>query len=193
VERWLQWLRQAALQSRVDIGTGHDELLEGLVTGRLAWVPCYSLALMGLEKRMGERLGVSALPAGPEGAATPFTSVRAWAFGTDSSPRQRQLAEDLARLSINPLLQRQISLTSQSMLPVNRFVSIPYADSGRLAAMGKAQEQFLANARLLGLPFSSERVRVVLPQMEDLLYQVMTGLISPRQGAEVLLDLEKEG
>lgn len=192
LERWLQWLRQASLQSRVDIGSTHSELLSGLAEGRLAWVPCFSLALIDLQKRMGDRLGVSALPSGPEGPATPYTTVRVWAFGRDSSPRQRQLAEELARLSLNPMLQRQITLTSQSSLPVNRFVSIPFSDSGRLAAMAQAQNQFLANADQIGLPFSADRLRSVLPRIESIVYQSMTGLITPSRGAELLLELELE-
>jgi hypothetical protein len=30
----------------------------------------------------------------------------------------------------------------------------------------------------------------MLPRIEDLVYQVITGELSPRQGAELLLDLE---
>jgi|694.fasta_scaffold40630_2 maltose-binding protein MalE len=190
LEPWLEWLRQVSLQNRVDIGSDQDELLSGLSKGRLAWVPCYSPHLLSLEQSMGDRLGVSALPAGPVGAATPFTSVRAWAFGRDSSPRQRRLAEEFALLSLNPMLQRQITLANQSTLPVNRSVSVPFAASGRLAAMGRAQQQVLANGRVLAVPFSADRIATLLPSIEDLVYEVVTGVLSPRQGAESLLDLE---
>ena len=192
LEPWLEWLRQVSLQNRVDMGSDQNELLSALRLGRLAWVPCYSPHLLGLEQSMGDRLGVSALPAGPHGPASPFTSVRAWAFGRDSSPRQRRLAEQLVLLSLNPMLQRQITLSNQSTLPVNRSVAIPFAASGRLAAMGQAQQQVLANGRVLALPFSADRVAALLPAMEDLVYQVMAGVLSPRQGAEALLDLQAE-
>jgi hypothetical protein len=88
------------------------------------------------------------------------------------------------------MLQRQITLANQSTLPVNRLVSIPVAASGRLAAMGQAQQQVLVNPRLLALPFSADRLASLQPPMEELLYQVITGVLSPRQGAEALLDLE---
>jgi maltose-binding protein MalE len=189
LESWLEWLRQVSLQNRVDIGSDQDELLSGLSKGRLAWVPCYGPHLLSLEQSMGDRLGVSALPAGPDGPATPFTSVRAWAFGRDSSPRQRRLAEELALLSLNPMLQRQTTLSTQSTLPVNRSVSVPIAASGRLAAMGQAQQQVLANGRVFAVRFSADRIATLLPSMEDLVYEVVTGVLSPRQGAESLLDL----
>ena len=81
LQPWLEWLRQVALQNRVDIAADQNELLSGLMAGRLAWVPCYSHHLLSLQQEMGDRLGVSALPAGPDGPASPFTAVRAWAFG----------------------------------------------------------------------------------------------------------------
>ena len=188
---WLEWVRQAALQNRVDIAVDQNELLQGLVDGRLAWVPCYSPHLLSLERTMAGRLGVSALPAGPDGPASPFMAVRTWAFGRDSSPRQRQLAEELALLSLNPMLQRRITLANQSTLPVNRLVSIPYADSGRLAALGQARQQVLAGGKQLALPFSAERVDRVLPRIEELVYAVVTGVLTPSEGAEALLKLEQ--
>lgn len=94
--------------------------------------------------------------------------MRGWAFGRDSSPRQRWLAEELALLSLNPMLQRQITLTSRSTLPVNRLVSIPYADSSRLAALGQPQQHLLGHDRLLGLPLSAERMETLLPSIEEL-------------------------
>jgi len=191
VEGWLRWLRQAALQSRVDIASGPDELLAGLTSGRLAWIPCYSLNLFRLQQQMGPRLGVAPLPAGPEGQASPFSSLRVWAFGTDSSRHQRQLAVDLARFTLTPKQQRELTLVSQSLMPVNRYVSIPVAESGRLAAMATAQDQFRQVSAALVTPFSADRVRRLLPPFEQILYEVMVGVVSPEQGARQLLDLRK--
>lgn len=190
LERWLGWLRQASLQTRMDIGSDQDELLAGLTSGRIAWVPCYTPYLQSLKWRMGHQLGVSALPGGPDGPASPFLAVRAWAFGRDSSPRQRQLAEELVLLSLDPMLQRKITLATESTLPVNQLVSIPVAASGRLAAMAQAQQQLMVKGRVLALPLSADRIVRMLPRIEDLVYQVITGELSPRQGAELLLDLE---
>ena len=61
---WLAWLRQLAVLSRVDLASGPEELSQGLRTGRLDWIPCYSLTLGTLREAMGDRLGVSALPTG---------------------------------------------------------------------------------------------------------------------------------
>jgi ABC-type glycerol-3-phosphate transport system substrate-binding protein len=194
LQAWLQWLRQFALQSRVDIATGEDaaqQLARGLINGRLAWIPCYSLSLLPLGQAMGPRLGVGVLPSGPAGPASPFSSERVWAFGTDSSPRQRRLAEALARLSVDPMLQRQITLVNQATMPVNRFTNVPVAGSGRLAAMALAQEQFRAGSPGLGIPFSAARVQRVLPKIETTIFEAMVGVLTPTQAAEALLDLAK--
>ncbi len=186
---WLTWLRQLALQSRVDIASGPRELVEGLESGRLSWIPCYSASLAHLERSMGKRLGVAPLPAGPAGPPTPFGTVMVMALGSDSSPPQRRLALQLAELSLDPLVQREITLQSLMVLPANRFVSVPVASSGRLAALEQAQRQFDERSKLLTASFSADRLRRTQPLVEDLLWKVMLGVVTPQQGTEALLRL----
>ncbi len=186
---WLTWLRQLALQSRVDIASGPRELVEGLESGRLSWIPCYSSSLAHLERSMGKRLGVAPLPGGPAGPPTPFGTVMVMALGSDSSPPQRRLALQLAELSLDPLVQREITLESLMVLPANRFVSVPVASSGRLAALEQAQRQFDERSKLLTASFSADRLRRTQPLVEDLLWKVMLGVVTPQQGTETLLRL----
>jgi len=191
ITTWLQWLRQASLQTKVDLAAGSRELVQGLESGRLAWIPCYSPVLPRLERALGPHLGVAPLPNGPAGPASPFTSMRVWGFGRDSSPRQRRIAEDLAALSLNPVLQRSLSLTSRSLLPVNRYVPLPVASSGQLAALAAAQEQFRSGSPLLSAPFPADRVNRVMPVILDTVTEVMVGAISPEAGAKALLRLRE--
>ncbi len=191
IEGWLRWLRQAALQSRVDIAAEASDLIDGLKQGRLSWIPCYSLHLMRLQQTMGPRLGVAPLPGGPGGQASPFSSLRIWAFGTDSSANQRRLAEELARFTLSPKQQRELTLTSQSVLPVNRFVTVPVAESGRLAAMAGAQQQFRAIGKLMATPFSADRVRTLVQPIEQIIYEVMLGVTTPEEGARRILALRR--
>jgi ABC-type glycerol-3-phosphate transport system substrate-binding protein len=186
---WLTWLRQLALQSRVDIASGPRELVEGLESGRLSWIPCYSASLSHLKRSMGKRLGVAPLPAGPAGPPTPFSTVMVMALGSDSSPPQRRLALQLAELSLDPLVQREITLQSQMVLPANRFVSVPVASSGRLAALEQAQRQFDQRSKLFKASYSADRLRRMEPLVEDLLWKVMLGVVTPQQGTEALLRL----
>lgn len=186
---WLSWLRQAAQQSRVDLAAGPEELAEGLESGRLTWIPCFSLAIPRLERAMGKRLGVAPLPSGPGGLPTPYTTLRVWALGADSSAHQRRLAIDLARFTLDPGVQRGLALESHVLVPVNRFAAIPVASSGRLAALAEAQRQYQQTS-VKGEPFlATARLARILPILESVVSQVMEGVFSPRQGAEALLKL----
>ncbi len=186
---WLTWLRQLTLQSRVDIASGPRELVEGLESGRLSWIPCYSASLAHLKRSMGKRLGVAPLPAGPAGPPTPFSTVMVMALGSDSSPPQRRQALELSELSLDPLVQREITLQSMMVLPANRFVSVPVASSGRLAALEQAQRQFDERSKLFKASYSADRLRRMEPLVEDLLWKVMLGVVTPQQGTEALLRL----
>jgi ABC-type glycerol-3-phosphate transport system substrate-binding protein len=186
---WLSWLRQLTLQSHVDIASGPRDLIEGLESGRISWIPCFSASLGRLERTMGQRLGVAPLPAGPAGPPTPFNSLMVLSLGSDSSPPQRQLALDLAELSLDPLLQRAFTLQSRMVLPVNRFVPVPLASSGQLVALQQAQSQFNQRSRLLTTPYSADRLRLMQPRVEGLIWKVMLGALTPQQGVEGMMRL----
>jgi len=186
---WFTWLRQLALQSRVDIASGPQELVEGLESGRLSWIPCYSSALGHLERTMGKGLGVASLPAGPAGPPTPFSTMMVMALGSDSSPPQRRMALELSELSLDPLVQRELTLESRMILPANRFVQVPVASSGRLAALEQAQRQFDQRSKLLTSSFSADRVQRLQPLVEDLLWKVMLGVLTPQQGVDAMIQI----
>ncbi|MFN9646355.1 MAG: hypothetical protein ACK6BG_14815 [Cyanobacteriota bacterium] len=189
ISGWLTWLREVAQQSRVDIAGGPEDLFNGLVSSRLDWIPCFSLTLAPLREAMGPRLGVTALPSGPGGPPSPFSILQVWSFGLGSSPRQRQNAAALARLSLDPMLQRRYVLDSQEVLPVNRFVQTPVASSGVLAALENAEQQFQSGSPLLTHPFTTAHIQTVSKRMENLIQQVMVGVLTPQQAAAELMRL----
>lgn len=189
INSWLVWLRQVSQQSQVDIASGPEDLFNGLVSSRLDWIPCFSLTLAPLRQAMGSRLGVAVLPSGPAGPPSPFSILHVWSFGLDSSHRQRKNAEALARLSIDPMLQRRYVLDSEEVLPVNRFVPTPVASSGVLAALAEAEQQFQSGSPLLTRAFTTEHLHTVSKSIEDLIQQVMVGVLTPREGATQLLQL----
>lgn len=189
---WLRWLRVAAIQSNVEIAAGSRDLAAGLEAGRLAWIPCLSLLRHRFEKTLGSRLGMAPLPSGPGGEATPFATTRVWSLGRNSSPRQRQLAQQFAALSLDPILQRDAMIKFGTFLTANRFVPIPSASSSRLAALAGANAQFDRASPLLTSFLLLDRIRQIAPQMETVLTEVMAGVITPEQGAESLLRLRPD-
>lgn len=193
ITAWLTWLRQVGQQSRVDIATGPEELTDALIASRLDWIPCFSLTLDTLQAAMGERLGVSALPVGPGGPPSPFNTVQVWAFGLDSSPNQRVNAADLAALSVDPLMQRRYVLDSQEVLAVNRTVQTPVASSGVLAALAESQRQFSLGFPSLTFPSTVDHLRQVSRRMETVIQQVIVGVLTPEEGARILMRLGEGG
>ncbi|MFM9072954.1 MAG: extracellular solute-binding protein [Cyanobium sp.] len=183
IAEWLSWLRQLAGQSRVDLATGPEELTQGLISGRLDWIPCFSLTLDTLKEGMGNRLGVSVLPSGPGGNPSPFNTIQVLAFGLDSSASQRQHSMAFAQMAVDPVLQRRVVLLSQEVLPVNRLVQTPVASSGVLAALKEASQQSASVSPLFRRPFTLQRVKEVVPQLEAVIQQVMVGVLTPVEGA----------
>ena len=156
---WLQWLRAADLQEHVTFYPTETELLKELMVGTLDWIPCRSINITRLRSRLGSNLGVSPLPSGPFGAASPITRERVLAFGVNSSPRQRQLALALARFAISPLNQRNMVQRNQFVLPVNRQVAPPVSSSSVVAAMVEGRQQSIQSStlRLVGKTSKSQR------------------------------------
>lgn len=189
LQRWLGWLRQSSLQGKVYLGSGPEDLVTGLESGRLAWIPCFSPLLVRLNRTMGRHLGVAPLPDGPWGPASPFLSNRIMALGTDSTPNQRTLALQLLELALDPVLQRQITVKSRYTLPSNRYVSIPVASSRQLAALSTAYGQFLQTAWIRS-SYSQDALDRNLPRVEALVNLVMEGIVNPDEGADQMLRLQ---
>lgn len=140
ISGWLYWLRNADLQQRISFLPSQVQLLQGLEAGELDWVTCRSSHISALRSAMGRRLGVAPLPAGPGGEPSPISELRVFAFGTNSSPRQRVAAEALATFSIYPQIQRSSVVRTGDVLPVNRHVKVPVESSADLAALVTSQQ-----------------------------------------------------
>ncbi len=184
---WLRWLQTANLLERVNFFTDDETLIRGMVAGRLDWIPCRSSSMSRLRHSLGDQLGVAALPGGPGGPATPINRLRMLAFGVDSSPEQRRLAEALARFSINPLIQRNLTVSTQELLPVNRYVPAPVASSAVLGALVAAQRQGgeASNRIAHELPASDPRFPRLLREMVRLVF----GEVTPEQATDALIAL----
>jgi len=180
------------LARRRPLSPEQEQSLEQWLAWRLAWIPCFSPTLLRLDRTMGSHLGVAPLPSGPGGSPSPFSSTRVWALGRNSTPQQRRLALQLAALSLDPLMQRQLMMNTRTILPANRFVPIPEGSSGRLAALAAAERQFEQASPLLTRPFRIERLTQLQPNLQTLLMDVMVGLTTPEQGARAVLRLRRQ-
>ena len=68
---------------------------------------------------MKDNLGITALPAGPSAPASPISKLQVWGLGRNSSPRQRQTAEELMQFIVQPWAQKTWSLRYRTESLVN--------------------------------------------------------------------------
>lgn len=139
--RMLQWLADANLQKQVSVFTSQEPMLQQFAAGELAWIPCHSGDLARLRRHLGGDLGVGSLPRGPSGEATPINTLMVWAFGRNSSARQRDTAERWARFSITPTVQRRFTLQTSGNLPVNLLFPVPVDTSATLRTLETTRQQ----------------------------------------------------
>ena len=185
VVRWTRWLQAAATQQKVTFYSNQDMLLEALSSGQLDWISCRSSDLLRLRRGLGAKLGVAPLPDGPDGQASPINELTALALGVNSSAAQRQVADAFAHFAVNPLVQRNITLTLKEVLPVNRYVTVPAESSVVLQAMVRAQQQSRTAETFASLVHLNDpRIR----QSQSLITQLVFGESQPENTAQRLIE-----
>jgi hypothetical protein len=108
------------------------------------------------------------------------------ALGRNSSRQGRDRALAFSRFSVNPLVQRGMTLGSQILLPANRFVKVPVQSSLTLQAMSDSQEASLRTAELANLLHVDDPR---LDRAQNLITQLVFGEISPQGAATALIAL----
>jgi hypothetical protein len=183
--RMLQWLADANVQENVSVFTSEEPMLRRFAAGELAWIPCRSGDLTRLHHSLDGDLGVARLPRGPSGEATPINTLLVWAFGRNSSARQRDSAERWARFSITPIVQRRLTLQTSGNLPVNLQLPVPVESSSTLRTLEATRQQ-------AGRTQVAATVREIdgeqLAQMRRLINDVAFQTLAPQTAAETLLD-----
>ena len=186
LERWLSWLQNASNQQGITFFGSQQAVEAEFMAGRVDWIPCRSTALPRLRRHLGQALGVSALPDGRYGPASPVNRLRVLALGTSSSALGRRRAMSFTEFSVNPLIQRALTMGSQTVLPANRFVKVPVSSSNVLEAMVKAGEQgSQINQMVAMLHTNDPRIK----NSEHLITQLVFGELSPTQATERIITI----
>jgi maltose-binding protein MalE len=181
---WLAWLQNASNQQRVSFLPDQPTAEAEFKAGRLDWIPCRSTVLPKLRQVMGPALGVAPLPDGEGHQASPINRLRVLALGRSSSAAGRRRALVFSGYIVNPLTQRTLTLGSQTVLPANRFVTVPVQSSQVLAAMVAAAKQGLQANTLVALVHTNDpRIQLV----QNLLTQLVFGETTPSGGATKLI------
>jgi hypothetical protein len=183
---WLAWMQNASNQQRVSIFPDHPTAEAEFKAGRLDWIPCRSTVLPQLRRVMGSALGVAPLPDGVGHRASPINRLRVLALGRSSSAAGRRRALAFSYYSVNPLTQRSLTLGSQTVLPANRFVTVPVQSSQVLAAMVTAANQGLQANSLVTLVHTNDPR---IPRVQTLLTELVFGERNPEGATTELIEI----
>ena len=135
IRSWLAWIRKAAFYKNISFFKSEMRKDESFINGELDWISCDGGELEYLRNKMGDALGVTALPNGKETAAFPVPYYIGFGLGSSSSTSQREAAVKYIQSSINLIVQRQLMLRNNDFLPTNKLVSIPSRSSETLQAV----------------------------------------------------------
>ena len=183
---WLAWLQNASNQQRVTFFADQPNAEAEFKAGRIDWIPCSSTVLPQLRRVMGSALGVAPLPDGEGHRASPINRLRVLALGRSSSAAGRRRALAFSFYSVNPLTQRTLTLGSQTVLPANRFVTVPVQSSQVLAAMVAASNQGLQANSLVTLVHTNDPR---IPRLQTLLTELVFGESSPEDASTELVQI----
>jgi arabinogalactan oligomer / maltooligosaccharide transport system substrate-binding protein len=197
ISRWLDWLGNASSLHRFTFFSTSVEPLNLLGEGKLDWVPCRSHQIARIEKRLGEHLGVAPLPGGDEGPASPYITTMVLSFGTSSSRRQHEAAKAFATFAINPQRQRNATLRSLTVLPVNRTVKVPTASSSFLEAMQQSLLDSLTYGQEEGTTIDSTpdqaAINQALERMDLVLTRYLLGDLEREAATDAMISVLQEG
>ena len=188
VTAWLRWLVDSSYQQNIRFLNNQGNLRDGLVKGELDWITCWSNNLRGLKQKLGDRLGVTALPKGPNQYRTATTRLEVWALGWNSSPMQRRKALVMLDFVTKPWAQKTYSLATNSAMPVSQKAATVVAS--KIPGGNEALRNYLSAER----PLSKMRVKArifrdpirydtISAALLDTIYDIQT----PEQGAEQIL------
>lgn len=181
--QWLSWLQtNNAAQPNLQFFETEEALVTAMLHGKLDWISCQGPSLRRLEQAMGRRLGVVALPQGPDGQPPhALARIMAFSFGRDSTPSQRRVAQNFALFALNSYVQNNMVMAALGNMPANQHVLVPKKQSGAMAAL----EQSLRTSLV---PDFSHRVWIgnLVPVITQLVKLAIYGEATPEQTVQRL-------
>ena len=137
--RWLAWLRAAQDKEGMLLTTNSEQIQQAFANGEAAYLIAGSGALAPLRKRLGNRVRVIPLPAGPEGAAGPLLHVTTFMFNATSEVERIDLAVAFASFATSDINQTLLRQELQS-IPTNKVTAETTDDSAILTFITQATE-----------------------------------------------------
>ena len=149
------------------------------IDGRVAYYTGSASELPLIHEQMGtDTIGVTPLPAGPNGTSGPMMQTDILMFNPSSTPAVRAHALDLA-LFLTNLEQANTFMRDLQLVPSNRRVRVDLRTYPAIAG-------FIAQTRTAITPPYLPQVTQLLEQGDDVLLRVLEGVITPNTAADEL-------
>ncbi len=131
---WLTWLRDMRDQGMVEVVDDHDLAQQRFVTGETAYFVGKASEYESLKAEVDtDLLGVSPLPSGPGGAASPILLTSGITINSGSTDEQAALAAEVARFLSNQETAEYIAEISD-VVPANATIELSkYPELARFA------------------------------------------------------------
>ena len=167
---WLTWLRDMRDQGMVEVVDDHDLAQQRFVTGETAYFVGKASEYESLKAEVDtDLLGVSPLPSGPGGAASPILLTSGITINSGSTDEQAALAAEVARFLSNQETAEYIAEVSD-VVPANATIELSkYPELARFA------QQVSAAAVLPNTPALSDLVM----SLDGLFSAVLTDGVPP--------------
>ncbi|VXD18371.1 sugar ABC transporter substrate-binding protein [Planktothrix paucivesiculata] len=178
--KWMEWLKIAQNEPNMVFSDGIEDLEQGFINNRLAYVFCDSSQFPEYSQVLGkDNLGVALLPGEGNNPAGPLIYSRVILFNRTSSPQQQQLALKLAEFFTNPeQTRKRLSLLEGSFIPADNNVHVNSRLFPREAILVQQSKTAIA------IPLDQvESARFWAKTGNSLYPQVLGGSITPEDAA----------
>lgn len=173
---WLAWLKDARDTPGMILDSSREALRTRFTENGVAYYVGYASELSTLVETMGaSNVGVSTLPAGPNGNAAPFLTVQAFLFSTVSSDSQRRLATEFTSFVTN--VEQQSSMMREThLIPVNARVRVN-------PRLNPVVAEFASQARTAVPLRNIPEMDTVLRVGGDAYARVLEGIVEPAEAS----------
>ncbi|XWK88233.1 MAG: extracellular solute-binding protein [Phormidium sp.] len=184
--QWLKWLQKANIEPNTILNEEKQLLQEAFIKGELDYYTCESIEISELKNKLPKNsLGISLLPHENNQPATPFIYTEVIVLNKASSPKQQQLALQIANFLTNTEQQEKFAIQAESQIPVNIESRVDYRLSPIQAILFKQAQDGIS----ISLDHFSKTQGRVGKRGNELYYQVLAGEITAEEAANQMNQL----
>lgn len=180
---WSQWLgilQKANIEPHTILSEEKELLRNAFIKGELDYYTCESIEISELKNKLPKNnLGVTVLPGENNQTAKPLIDTEVIVLNKASSPKQQQLALQIANFLTNPEQQEKFAVQAESQIPTNIESQVDYRLSPIQAILLKQAQEGVS----IPLDIISKTKGRITKRGNELYHQVLAGEITADEAA----------